>query len=179
MPTHATVRAAHWASWLVAALLGLLALAPRLIDVDRFLTTDEVFWMGRTGNFARALASGQLGQTFQSGHPGVTTMWTALLGMGPAQAGDLAGARRIVSRRGVSQNPTFMDGLPQARRAFGVVTAAGVALAVLLAWRLFGPGLGLDAHPGPDGEGRERQQEKEMGPRGPDAGHDYLNSASR
>jgi len=138
--TPAAVRAVYWAPWLVAALLGLLALLPRMVDVDRFLTTDEVFWMGRTGNFARALVSGQLGQTFQSGHPGVTTMWTALLGMGPAQAGDLAGARRIVSRREVSQNPIFMDGLPQARRAFGVVTAAGVALAILLAWRLFGPG---------------------------------------
>lgn len=138
--TPAPVRAARWAPWLVAALLGLLALPPRIADVDRFLTTDEIFWMGRTGNFARALAVGQLGQTFQSGHPGVTTMWTALLGVGPVQAEQLAGARRIVSRREVSQKPAFMDGLPQARRAFGIVTAVGVGLAVLLAWRLFGPG---------------------------------------
>jgi hypothetical protein len=74
-----------------ALLITFLALPPRLIDLDRFVTTDELFWMGRSGNFARALATGQLPLTFQSGHPGVTTMWTTLLGMRPAAAQELAG----------------------------------------------------------------------------------------
>ena len=123
----------------LAVVLVLLAL-PRLFDTDRFVTTDELFWIGRSAAFGRALETGQLGQTFQTGHPGVTTMWTAWLGMGPGLARDLAPSRRDVSRREVSQSPSFMPALAAARRAFGVVTALGIGLLGLMAWRLFGPG---------------------------------------
>ena len=125
------------------AILVLVALPPRLLDTDRFVTTDELFWMGRTGGFARALGTGQLAGTFQSGHPGVTTMWTALLGAGPDLVGQLAGSRREVSRREVSEHPAFMSALAAARRGFGLATTLGIVLAVLLAWRLFGFGPAL------------------------------------
>ena len=62
---------------LLALLLVLVALPPRLLATDRFVTTDELFWIGRSAAFGRAIETGQLGQTFQTGHPGVTTMWTA------------------------------------------------------------------------------------------------------
>jgi hypothetical protein len=124
---------------LVAVLVALLALPPRLADTDRFVTTDELFWMGRAGNFARALATGQLRETLQSGHPGVTTMWAAYLGMGPAQASSLAGARREVSRREVAGNPAFLPGLADARRAVGALTALAIGLTVYLAWLALGP----------------------------------------
>jgi hypothetical protein len=124
----------------LAVLLALLALPPRLLDVDRFVTTDELFWVGRSAAFGRAIETGQLGQTFQTGHPGVTTMWTAWLGMGPGLAWEMAPSRREVSRREVSQNPSFMPALAASRRAFGVVTALGIGLLGLMAWRLFGPG---------------------------------------
>ena len=68
---------------LLALVLVLVALPPRLLATDRFVTTDELFWVGRSAAFGRAIETGQLGQTFQTGHPGVTTMWTAWLGMGP------------------------------------------------------------------------------------------------
>ncbi len=136
-----TVRSqTHWRKWALAALLFALALVPRVLDTDRFITTDELFWIGRSANFAEALATGRLALTFQSGHPGVTTMWTAMLGMGPEHARALAGGRREISRREVSQNPAFLPALSSARRAFGVITAATIALAGWLAWRLFGPG---------------------------------------
>ena len=117
---------------------SLVALPPRLLETDRFVTTDELFWIGRSAAFGRAIETGQLGQTFQTGHPGVTTMWTAWLGMGSANARELAPTRREVSRREVSQSPAFLPALASARRAFGVVTALGVGLLGLLAWRLFG-----------------------------------------
>ena len=117
-----------------------LALPPRLLDTDRFVTTDELFWVGRSAQFARALATGQYAGTFQSGHPGVTTMWPALLGAGPDTIGQLAGSRREVSRREVSEDPAFMPTLAAARRGLGVATALGVVLATLLAWRVFGLG---------------------------------------
>src|SRR6188508_2878410 len=69
---------------LLALLLVIVALPPRLLETDRFVTTDELFWIGRSAAFGRAIETGQLGQTFQTGHPGVTTMWTAWIGMGGA-----------------------------------------------------------------------------------------------
>src|SRR6266568_2133933 len=65
-----------------ALAIFLLALGPRLVGLDTFVTTDEIFWAGRTGNFSRALLGGRLNSTFQTGHPGVTTLWTGLVGMG-------------------------------------------------------------------------------------------------
>lgn len=35
------------------------------------------------GNFVEALHQGDYRRTFQSGHPGVTTMWVARIGAGP------------------------------------------------------------------------------------------------
>jgi len=133
------VSAHRWAPWAAAALISLLALPPRLAGTDRFVTTDELFWIGRSANFARALGNGQFGQTFQTGHPGVATMWTALLGIGPGRAGELAGGRREVSRREVSQSGAFLPSLAAARKALGIATALGIGVSALLAWRLFGP----------------------------------------
>ena len=139
--TAGTARRAGWryGPLLLALLLVLAALPPRLLETDRFVTTDELFWIGRSAAFGRAIETGQLGQTFQAGHPGVTTMWTAWIGMGSEYARELAPSRREVSRREVSQSPAFLPALASARRAFGVVTALGVGLLGLLAWRLFGP----------------------------------------
>ena len=133
------VGAARYGPLLLALLLAIVALPPRLLETDRFVTTDELFWIGRSAAFGRAIETGQLGQTFQSGHPGVTTMWTAWLGMGSQYARELAPSRRDVSRREVSQSPAFLTALASARQAFGIVTALGIGLLGLLAWRLFGP----------------------------------------
>jgi hypothetical protein len=123
-----------------ALLITLLALPPRLVDLDRFVTTDELFWMGRSGNFARALAAGQLPLTFQSGHPGVTTMWTAMLGVGPGAAQELGGPRREISRRDMANHPSFLPYLAGARLGFSVATALAIGLIAVVAWRLLGPG---------------------------------------
>src|SRR5215213_5866333 len=47
---------------LLAAFLVILALPPRLLDTDRFVTTDELFWIGRSAAFGRAIETRQLGQ---------------------------------------------------------------------------------------------------------------------
>ena len=120
--------------------LFLLAFWPRQVGLDVFVTTDEIFWAGRSGNFAQALASGRLAGTFQTGHPGVTTMWLGLLGMGPERAQALAGDRREVARSQVVANPRFLPALADARRQVALATALATALCALLAWRLFGPG---------------------------------------
>ena len=51
----------------------------RLHDLDRLVTTDEPFWMGRSANFYRAIRTGDLQYTYQMAHPGVLTMWAGAL----------------------------------------------------------------------------------------------------
>lgn len=64
-------------------LLALIAMAPRVIGLADFLTTDEVYhWIDRTARFAQALESGRWADTILTGHPGVTTMWLGVVGRG-------------------------------------------------------------------------------------------------
>jgi hypothetical protein len=125
---------------LLALAIFALALWPRSLALGTFVTTDEIFWAGRSGNFARSLANGQLSGTLQTGHPGVTTMWAGALGMGLERAPRLAGERREVSRSQVSRSPDFLGGLESGRRAVALTTALATAAASLLTWRLLGPG---------------------------------------
>lgn len=130
-------------AWVPKALVALavlaLALWPRLLDLDVFVTTDEVLWVGRTGNFAAALAERRLDLTYQSGHPGVATMWAGLLGMGLEQAEAFGKPQRRVSRIEVGRQPHFIGALAAGRSVVAVTTAAVVAGLTLLTWRLLGP----------------------------------------
>jgi hypothetical protein len=122
----------------VVAILAACALVPRVIATDVFVTTDELFWLGRAGTFARALDQGRFDQTFLTGHPGVTTMWSAVAGLGIERAQAFAGPRREVSRREVSEHPDFIPALATARQAVGIVTGIAALLTAALTWRLFG-----------------------------------------
>src|SRR5215213_750996 len=73
----------------IAAMTGMIVLAavtPRLMARDVYVTLDEDNWLKRTAGFAYALSSGELRRTYQNGHPGVTTMWLGMIGMGQEQA---------------------------------------------------------------------------------------------
>jgi len=52
-----------------------LSLALRLAALDGFSTVDEELWHDRAIAFDKALASRQWENTYQTGHPGVVTMW--------------------------------------------------------------------------------------------------------
>ena len=56
------------------SLILALSLFLRLSDLDRFLTIDEPRWEERSIRFGDALWD-DLGETYQSEHPGVVTMW--------------------------------------------------------------------------------------------------------
>lgn len=60
--------------------LFLAAWLPRVIGLDQFVTPDERKWLARSGNFYYAITHGDLAQTFQREHPGVTIMWAGTLG---------------------------------------------------------------------------------------------------
>ncbi|MCC7103683.1 MAG: phospholipid carrier-dependent glycosyltransferase [Chloroflexi bacterium] len=126
---------------MLAVFVFLLALLPRSTGLATFVTTDEVFWVGRAGSFAQAVDRGQFTGTFQTGHPGVPTMWAGFVGMGPSRAEAFASPRREVSRREVSRNPDFIGALAAGRWAVALTTALATALLALLAWQLFGGGV--------------------------------------
>ena len=123
-----------------AAVLFLVALYPRMINLTGYLTTDEGNWMGRTALFTRGLTQNTPADTYQSGHPGVMTMWMSLLGMGPTRALALV---EYVRPDGLEKAPNYLETLYKARSAFAVLTSFGVVAIALLSWRLFGAGVGL------------------------------------
>src|SRR5688572_25292899 len=119
----------------------LTALVARLLASDVVITADEDNWMRRAGGFTFGLLNGQYGRTYQNGHPGVTTMWVAMLTLGPDRM--VQYADRVHNQRLVGRVPGFWEALVDARPGFALVTAALVALIAGLAWRLFGPLAGV------------------------------------
>ena len=65
--------------WIVLVLF-FCAWIPRVVALDAFVTVDERKWLARSANFLYALAHGDLVNTFQREHPGVTVMWAGTLG---------------------------------------------------------------------------------------------------
>jgi len=122
-------------------LIFLTALVARLLAADVVITADEDNWMRRAGGFTYGLLNGQLGRTYQNGHPGVTTMWVAMLTLGPERM--VQYADRVHNQRLVGRVPGFWDALVDARPGFALMTAALATLIAGLAWRLFGPLVGM------------------------------------
>lgn len=122
-----------------AVMLGLvfvMALGARLLAHDVVITADEDNWMRRAGGFTYGLLNGQFGRTYQNGHPGVTTMWVAMLTLGPQRM--VQYADRVHNQRLVGRVAGFWDALVDARPGFALTTALLVTLIAALAWRLFG-----------------------------------------
>ncbi|MEX1997145.1 MAG: glycosyltransferase family 39 protein [Candidatus Andersenbacteria bacterium] len=61
----------------IAIIIGLLAMiiAPRIFDLDAFLTADEKRWVANTNGFVMKLAARQWDNLLQQPHPGITTQW--------------------------------------------------------------------------------------------------------
>jgi len=53
----------------------------RAQGANRFVSWDEPAWAYRSARFLTALQSGHLEDTFQTGHPGVLTMWSGAAGL--------------------------------------------------------------------------------------------------
>src|SRR5689334_11425515 len=57
-----------------AALLILVALVPRLVSLNSFVTVDEPFWLSVGANYYYAIGQRELENTVYEYHPAVTTM---------------------------------------------------------------------------------------------------------
>lgn len=115
-----------WA-WLV----GAVALLPRMTDLTDFFTTDEAYhWIDRVAGFSKALATGNLFKTSQTGHPGVTIMWLGTLG---------TWAEQLAVRLGWAQPPSEAQHLAWLRAPHALLEALLVPLIYLLLRRLVSP----------------------------------------
>jgi hypothetical protein len=142
-PASSPVRAGWRQAPTLIALLALLWL-PRALALDTFVTTDEPLWLGRAANFACALQRGDLEQTFQREHPGVTAMWAGAAGFWWRAPGYADGCTYF-ERRSEHEPALRERGLDPlqilaAGRTFMVLANILVlALAFLYARRLLGP----------------------------------------
>ncbi len=66
---------------LIAVVLGALAYGLRAVAPLAMVSWDEPAWVLRSVRFLLGLRAGDLAQTLQTGHPGVTTMWMGALSL--------------------------------------------------------------------------------------------------
>lgn len=127
-------------------LLFLLALLPRLVAIDRYVTPDELNWVFRSLGLRQALLAGEWGETLRSGHPGVTTTWLGTIAiqlqlwLHPAVAEHLSWLESLYWLAGDSiaayrQLAIFLTG---GRLAVALITSVGVACFYLLGEGLVG-----------------------------------------
>lgn len=128
----------------VAVLLFVGALLPRVLQPARFITWDELKWVFRSIGFLDALSRGDLAGTFQAGHPGVTTMWCGVMGVGLRCLFEGGPIERVLATVAswpsldpfdVQAMRTLAPFLPYGRLVVGTVTALCVAGMYLMARR--------------------------------------------
>jgi 4-amino-4-deoxy-L-arabinose transferase-like glycosyltransferase len=131
----------------VAVSIGLffLALVPRALALSAFLTPDERRWLGRSVSFLIALLEGNWAGTLRKGHPGVTTMWTAVAGLaGKYLSGVWSGglspsqASLLEFLRGAPTDAVGLDYLAAIRFPTALLTSAFVVVLYFLVGKLWG-----------------------------------------
>lgn len=109
-------------------LVAVAALVPRVSNLGRFVTFDEVnFWMRRSELFLDALQRGDFPATAITDHPGVTTMWAGSIGILLQQA---------LAAWGIVTDSSFATRLALMQLPVGIINALGVVAGYWLLRRL-------------------------------------------
>jgi 4-amino-4-deoxy-L-arabinose transferase-like glycosyltransferase len=125
---------------LLSAFLFSIGFLPRVLALNAFLTPDEFRWVSRSRDFLGGVLSGNWAATLQTGHPGVTTMWTGSLGilyrywMRPSSAPDNV----LDFVRHVSEYPLPMSYVAPVRFPTAILTSVAIVGFFWLAARFFG-----------------------------------------
>ena len=126
-------------------LLFIVALLPRVMGLNVFLTPDERRWLGRSVEFFIALMEGIWAGTLRRGHPGVTTMWTAVAGLiskylSGAWSEGVSVSRPSLSEflQGVPTDMVSLDYLAATRLPTALLTSAFVVVLYFLVGKLLG-----------------------------------------
>jgi len=131
-----------------------MALAPRAMGLNVFFTIDERPWLRRSVEFLGAFLYGDYVRTFRRGHPGVITMWSAILGiiakyliqLGQSWLGITDGVVSLQEFRGMIHLEPFDPSFLVAVRLPAVlIVSMGVVAAYLLVKKLFGSRVALIA----------------------------------
>lgn len=144
MMTHSSVRSTSQAGvWplvgsplVLAVVIFILALFPRLLNLDVFVGPDEFTWDGRSANFTHAVVGGQWAKTYQDGYPGVTLMWVETVG-----AWLRYGEQRLIGPadwEAIVGPADTMTNLSHKRQVLAGFNVLLVVAGVLLVQRLFG-----------------------------------------
>jgi hypothetical protein len=126
--------------------LGIFVLSavPRLLQLDYFLMVDENLWYERSARFLQGLVSGNLAQTVQTGHPGVTTMWSGTIGLLLHYVrAALPGESLVQFVDRMITTPATLTTLRLLRLPLALLSALSVVLAFVLGKRLLGMGPAL------------------------------------
>jgi hypothetical protein len=133
--------------WIFALGLFLLALGPRAFGLGVFITADERRWIERSVQFFSALSTGDFADTFQTGHPGVTTKGTGTVGLlvkylSQVRQPSLTGLWAFLEA--VPVNPSVSaEYLPVMRFPTVLLTAACVVAVYFMVRRMFGDRVAL------------------------------------
>lgn len=119
-----------------------VAILSRQYGANLVLTSDEAYWMQRSLRFGAALVRSELDLTYRTGHPGVTVMWTGLVGIGPEMLTHFL-PQRFAGYTTLEKDADYLRAFAAARYAMLLVTSVLVTLIAALAWRLFGRGPAL------------------------------------
>lgn len=143
-PNPSTPSTRRWLHPAIAVLLVALALATRLPRLNVFITPDESKWVCRSINFYNGLASGAWGETLQTGHPGVITMWLGVPWMPSYNQAEWPdhctnpSLSDIIEAIPPVETHDMGAALFAARRGVAVFTAFAIGAAYLLLRRLLG-----------------------------------------
>lgn len=135
-----------WAVLVVA--LAVIIILPRSVSLGSFVTADEPTWAKRSASFFYALKEKNYAETFQTGHPGVITMWAGALAyqlkfplyhqVGQQNLGDTK-LLQIFLLHG----PNPMELIAAARLVVVVLVTIFLLVTFFFARRLFGTGLAV------------------------------------
>ncbi len=131
----------------IVLVLFILALLPRVWNLNAFITWDEPMWTYRSIRFLTALRRMDFGGTFLVGHPGVITMWSGATGISiqrlldPGTAADFAWLSGLstLDLRDTEALRELAHFLPAAKLPAAVLHAACIVGIYLLARKLFDP----------------------------------------
>lgn len=117
--------------FIILLVMGALCL-PRLFSLQKNWSSDETRWLSRSYRFATALQNCDFARTFQSYHPGVTTLWLAGTALWIDYGRGLAAAPHIVTKKLFSPKRLAHARLPIVLTTFLAVLVTGLLLRRML-----------------------------------------------
>ena len=134
---------------LLSIVLFIAILAPRLVSIGQYSVADEGEWLERSANFYYALSTRDLARTYQTGHPGVLTMWAGAAsfllqypeyrGIGPGYLESIEDIDQVLLDHG--QDPLVL--LNTGKLIMAIFTAVALVLVFWLLRHFFGMWISL------------------------------------